>query len=122
RQGFQRLYDLPERVIPDRHLGAQVPSEDAFRRSYALRAVAGRGALTAGGIAEHCRFEGGARGAAPYLDGLPAAGPLRRLADRRRRVLDIKRFTPEPGVRRRLDGPLERAASRLARTLGLEVG
>jgi len=203
RQGFQRLYDLPERVIPDRHLGAPVPSEDAFRRAYALRAVEGRAALTAGGIAEHCRFEGGARGVAPYLDALVADGRLRRLeiddgaapvyvaagavldgaaapavllspfdnlmwdrpflrrvfgfdhlievykrahervygyyvlpllvgdrfvgradlkADRRRGVLEIKRFTPEPGVRRRPDGPLERAASRLARTLGLEVG
>jgi hypothetical protein len=36
-------------------------------------------------------------------------------------VLRIKRFTPEPGVRRRLDEPLERAALRLARSLGLET-
>src|SRR5439155_23765244 len=41
-------------------------------------------------------------------------------ADRTRGVLQIKRFTPEPGVRRRLDEPLERAALRLARSLGLE--
>jgi hypothetical protein len=43
-------------------------------------------------------------------------------ADRKSGVLQIKRFTPEPGIRRRLDAPLERAAARLARTLGLEVG
>jgi hypothetical protein len=203
RQGFQRLYDLPERVIPDRHLGAPVPSEDEFRRAYALRAVEGRGALTESGIAEHCRFEGGAKGVRPHADALTregrllrvelddggppvfitadsaldgAAAPsvlvspfdnlmwdrpfLRRLfgfehvievykrahervygyyvlpllvgdrfvgradlkADRRSGVLQIKRFTPEPGVRRRLDEPLARAATRLARTLGLEVG
>jgi uncharacterized protein YcaQ len=203
RQGFQRLYDLPERVIPDRHLGAPVPSEDEFRRAYALRAVEGRGALTGAGIAEHCRFAGGAKGIRPYvealvgegrlrsvelddggpavfvmadaaLDGAPAAsvlvspfdnlmwdrGFLRRLfgfehlievykrahervygyyvlpllvgdrfvgradlkADRRGGVLQIKRFTAEPGVRRRLDEPLARAAARLARTLGLAVG
>jgi uncharacterized protein YcaQ len=203
RQGFQRLYDLPERVIPDRYLGAPVPSEKAFRSSYALRAVEGRGALTESGIAEHCRFEGGARGVRPYVEALVADGRLRRLelddggapvyvtadavldgsaaapvllspfdnlmwdrgflrrlfgfdhlievykraherlygyyvlpllvgdrfvgradlkADRPNGLLQIKRFTPEPGVRRRVDEPLTRAAARLARTLGLEVG
>jgi uncharacterized protein YcaQ len=203
RQGFQRLYDLPERVIPERHLGAPVPSEDEFRRAYALRAVEGRGALTEAGIAEHCRFEGGAKAVRPHVESLVAEGRLRRLelddggaavfvgadtvldgapaatvlvspfdnlmwdraflrrlfgfehvievykrahervygyyvlpllvgdrfvgradlkADRRTGVLQVKRFTPEPGVRRRLDVPLARAAARLARTLGLEVG
>ena len=42
-------------------------------------------------------------------------------ADRKRGVLQIKRFTQEPGVRRRLDEPLEKAASRLARSLGLSA-
>src|SRR5262249_45773698 len=41
-------------------------------------------------------------------------------ADRKLGVLQIKRFTPEPKVRRRLDEPLERAAARLARVLGFE--
>ncbi len=203
RQGFQRLYDLPERVIPDHHLGAPVPSEDDFRRSYALRAVEGRGALTEAGIAEHCRFDGGAKGIRPHVDALLGEGRLRRVelddggppvfvtadvvldgapaapvlvspfdslmwdraflrrlfgfehlievykrahervygyyvlpllvgdrfvgradlkAERRDGVLQIKRFTPEPGVRRKLDEPLARAAARLARTLGLAVG
>jgi uncharacterized protein len=203
RQGFQRLYDLPERVIPDRHLGAPVPSEDEFRRAYALRAVEGRGALTEAGIAEHCRLEGGAKRIRPHVDALVAEGRLRRLelddggapvyitadaalngapvasvlvspfdnlmwdraflrrlfgfehvievykrahervygyyvlplligdrfvgradlkSDRSSGLLQIKRFTPEPGVRRRFDEPLARAATRLARTLGLEVG
>ena len=45
RDGFQRLYDLPERVIPREQLEAPVPSEEEFRRGYALRAVQGaRGA------------------------------------------------------------------------------
>jgi uncharacterized protein len=203
RQGFQRLYDLPERVIPDAFLGSPVPSEDEFRRAYALRAVEGRGALTEAGIAEHCRFAGGAKGGRPHTDALVEAGLLRRLdvddggppvfvaggavldggpraaallspfdnlmwdrpflrrlfgfdhvievykrahervygyyvlpllvgdrfvgradlkADRNRGVLEIKRFTPERGVRRRLEVPLGRATARLARTLGLEVG
>jgi uncharacterized protein YcaQ len=200
RQGFQRLYELPERVIPRAYLDAPTPSTAGFHRGLALRAVEGRGALTEAGIAEHCRFRGGAREVRPHvdalvrdglvrrvevdddgpsvvvpaaaeLDGAPTAavlicpfdnlvwdrGFLRRLfgfehvievykreheraygyyvlplllgdrlvgrvdvkAERDRGVLRIKRFTPEPGVRRRLDEPLERAAARLARTLGL---
>jgi len=202
RQGFQRVYDLPERVIPERYLGAPVPSVDEFRRGYTLRAVEGRGALTEAGIAEHCRFKGGVKEIRPHVDALVADGLVRRVevddggppvvvpagaeidggapsatvllcpfdnlmwdraflrrlfgfdhlievykrehervygyyvlpllvgdrlvgradlkADRARGVLQIRRFTPEPGVRRRLDEPLERAAARLARSLGLE--
>ena len=156
----------------------------------------GRGALTEAGIAEHCRFDGGAKAVRPHVDALVAEGLLERVAvddggppvvvqagaeldgapaapvllcpfdnlmwDRpflrrlfgfdhlievykrehervygyyvlpllhrrplrrprrpegrpgRRGVLQIKRFTPEPGVRRKLDEPLERAAARLA--------
>jgi uncharacterized protein YcaQ len=202
RQGFQRVYDLPERVIPDASLGAPVPSVDEFRRAYALRAVQGRGALSEAGIAEHCRFKGGAKEIRPHVDSLVAdglvervevddGGPpvvvpvgaeldaapsgavllcpfdnlmwdrafLRRLfgfdhlievykrehervygyyvlplllgdrlvgradlkTDRAAGVLQIKRFTSEPGVRRGLDAPLEQAATRLARSLGLEA-
>jgi hypothetical protein len=200
RQGFQRVYDLPERVIPIEALDAPTPTEDEFRRGYALRAVQGRGALTEGGIAEHCRLAGGAKAVRPHVDALVAeralervvpddGGPpvvviagadlegaaaapvllcpfdnlmwdrafLRRLfgfdhvievykrehervygyyvlplligdrfagradlkADRARGVLQVRRFTPEPRIRRNLDDPLERAATRLASALGL---
>jgi len=201
RQGFQRVYDLPERVIPDAYLGAPVPSVDEFRRSYALRAVQGRGALTESGIAEHCRFKGGVKEIRPHVDALVADGLVERVevddggppvvvpagavldgapsgavllcpfdnlmwdrpfltrlfgfehvievykrepdrvygyyvlpllvgdrfvgradlkTDRAAGVLQVKRFTPEPGVRRGLDGPLDQSATRLARSLGLE--
>jgi uncharacterized protein YcaQ len=201
RQGFQRLYDLPERVIPRELLDAPTPSEDEFRGGFALRAVQGRGALTEAGIAEHCRFDGGVKAVRPHIDALVAEGGVRRVevsdggppvvvpadaeldgaptaavllcpfdnlmwdrpfltrlfgfehlievykreheraygyyvlpllvgdrllgradlkADRVRGVLQIKRFTPEPGVRRSLDTPLEQAAIRLAKSLGLE--
>jgi uncharacterized protein len=202
RQGFQRVYELPERVIPKHLLEAPVPSVEEFRRGYALRAVEGRGALTESGIAEHCRFKGGVKEIRPHVDALVADGLVRRVevddgappvvvpagaeidggtpraavllcpfdnlmwdrpflrrlfgfdhlievykrehervygyyvlpllvgdrlvgradvkADRAGGVLRIRRFTPEPGVRGRLDEPLERAASRLARSLGLE--
>ncbi|HEX4520385.1 MAG TPA: crosslink repair DNA glycosylase YcaQ family protein [Gaiellaceae bacterium] len=200
RQGFQRVYDLPERVIPEDALEAPTPTEDEFRRGYALRAIQGRGALTEGGIAEHCRLPGGAKAIRPHVDALVADGLAERVevddggapvvvtagveldgataapvllcpfdnlmwdrpfvrrvfgfdhlievykkeheraygyyvlpllvgdrfvgradlkADRGRGILEIKRFTPEAGIRRRLDEPLERAAIRLARSLGL---
>ena len=80
RDGFQRLYDLPERVIPKRYLDAPTPSDAAFRRGYALRAVQGRGALTEAGIAEHCRLPGGARGMRETVDRLEAEGDARRVA------------------------------------------
>jgi uncharacterized protein YcaQ len=202
RQGFQRIYDLPERVIPRRALDAPTPSEDEFRRGYALRAVQGRGALTESGIAEHCRFDGGAKAIRPHVDALVDQGLVRRVevddggapvvvpadavldgarpsaavllspfdnlmwdrpfvrrlfgfehvievykrahervygyyvlpllvgdrivgradlkAERAEGVLRIKKFTPEPSVRRRLDDALERAALKLARSIGLD--
>jgi len=80
RGGFQRLYDLPERVIPRRYLDAPTPAEAEFRRGYALRAVQSRGALTEAGIAEHCRLPGGAGGMRPVVDELVADGRVRRVA------------------------------------------
>jgi uncharacterized protein YcaQ len=80
RDGFQRLYDLPERVIPRQYLDAPIPSEEEFVRGYALRAVRSRGALTDAGIAEHCRLPGGAGGMRPIVDGLSADGLVRRVA------------------------------------------
>jgi uncharacterized protein len=78
RDGFQRLYALPEHVIPKAQLDAPIPSEDEFVRGYALRAVRGRGALTEAGIVEHCRFKGGVKVIRPHVDRLVAGGLLRR--------------------------------------------
>ncbi len=80
RNGFQRVYDLPERVIPREYLDAPAPSEEGFRRGYALRAVQGRGAITERGIAEHCRFRGGMAAMRPIVDGLVDDGLVRRVA------------------------------------------
>ena len=60
RDGFQRLYDLPERVIPARYLDA--PTRAGGVRSWVwVPRGRGPGRLTEAGIAEHCRFRGGAR-------------------------------------------------------------
>ena len=80
RDGFQRLYALPEQVIPRWALNAPTPTDAEFRRGYALRAVQGRGALTESGIAEHCRFKGGVKGMRPVVDELVALGLVRRVA------------------------------------------
>jgi uncharacterized protein YcaQ len=79
RDGFQRLYALPDQVIPRRYLDAPVPSEEEFVRGYVLRAVGARGALTESGIAEHCRFPGGAKRMRPVVDELEATGLVRRV-------------------------------------------
>jgi len=79
RDGFQRLYALPEQVIPREYLEAPTPSEEEFLRGYALRAVRGRGALTESGIAEHCRFAGGIKAMRPVVDSLEAEGLVRRV-------------------------------------------
>jgi uncharacterized protein YcaQ len=80
RESFQRLYALPEQVIPPEYLDAPAPSEEEFRRGYALRAVQGRGALTESGIAEHCRFQGGIKAMRPVAESLEAEGLVRRVA------------------------------------------
>jgi uncharacterized protein len=56
----------------------------------------------------------------PLLAGDRFVGRADLKAERADGVLSIKRFTPEPGARGNLDDKLERAATRLARTIGLE--
>ena len=80
RQGFQRLYDLPERVLPKKVLEAPVPAEPERLRALALKAIAGRGALTAAGVVEHWRLRGGAARIRPVLDALLAEEQIERLA------------------------------------------
>jgi uncharacterized protein YcaQ len=79
RQGFQRLYDLPERVLPEEILAAPLPAEPERLRALALKAVRARGALTDAGVVEHWRLRGGVARIRPVLDGLVAEGQLERL-------------------------------------------
>jgi uncharacterized protein YcaQ len=55
RRHFQRTYDLPERVIPERWLREVVPRERAFE-VLALRALAGHGWATIGTISQTFRL------------------------------------------------------------------
>jgi uncharacterized protein len=79
RQGFQRLYDLTERVIPRRVLEAPEPTREEALRALVIRAVEARGALTESGIAEHYRLPGRTAAVRGHVQALVADGSLRRL-------------------------------------------
>ncbi|HEY2869355.1 MAG TPA: crosslink repair DNA glycosylase YcaQ family protein [Gaiellales bacterium] len=79
RQGFQRMYDLPERVLPDAVRGAPVPDDDEVLRRLVVLAVRARGALTEAGVVEHWRLKGGtARIRGPVADAIAAGEVVRR--------------------------------------------
>jgi uncharacterized protein YcaQ len=78
--GFQRLYDLPERVLPREVLDAPTPDREARLRELVRRAVLARGALTDAGVAKHWDMRGGAARIKPTADELVASGVLERLA------------------------------------------
>ena len=59
RRSFQRQYELAERVIPKQALEAPTPSDEETLRTFAVLAVAARGALTEAAIREHWRWKGG---------------------------------------------------------------
>ena len=202
RRSFQRLYDLPERVIPQHVLDAPTPTEDEIAAyAGAARGSRARGADRArdpGALAaqrrqgppppppRRARRRGdAARGRSPTTAARPSSSVptpnwaatrprrcssarsttcvwdrplLERVfgfkhvievykreheraygyyvlpllagdrfigradlkADRVEGVLRIRRFTPEPKVRGNVDAKLDRAALRLARTIGLE--
>ena len=79
RDGFQRLYDLPERVLPPEALNGTTPSNDEFVRWATLRGVRARGALTEAAVAEMWRLRGGAATVKPHADALIEEGQIERL-------------------------------------------
>jgi hypothetical protein len=80
RDGFQRLYDLPERVFPpELTANGAAPSDDEYTRWATLRGVEARGALTESAVAEMWRLKGGVARIRPHADALVAEGKLRRL-------------------------------------------
>ena len=79
RDGFQRLYDLPERVLPPGLADGPVPTDAEYVRWATLRGVEARGALTESAVAEMWRLKGGVARIRPHADALVAEGKLRRL-------------------------------------------
>jgi hypothetical protein len=74
--GFQRVYELPERVLPPPILAAPPPAEEDAVAELTLLAVAARGALTAAGVVEHWRLRGGVARLRPVLERLVRDGRL----------------------------------------------
>ncbi|KAF0187373.1 MAG: hypothetical protein FD124_3239 [Alphaproteobacteria bacterium] len=56
RRGFERLYDVPERVHPDHVLGAPTPAPEDAIRALAARALAAMGVATVADIADYFRL------------------------------------------------------------------
>ena len=106
RQGFQRLYDLPERVLPADVLAAPVPDEDEVLRRLVVRAVRARGALTEAGVVEHWRLRGGTARIRPHVE---AADRVGRAAAARGGATAARRCSS------RADADLERGRRRPAR-------
>jgi len=79
RESFQRLYDLPERVLPPEALEGPVPTDDEYVRWATLRGVRARGALTEAAVAEMFRLGGGAARIRPHADALVAEGLIEKL-------------------------------------------
>ncbi len=74
RPDFARVYDLPERVIPDTHRERTVPPEEAIRELL-RRAARASGVAAAGDLYDYFRMP--AAEAKPRLAELVAAGELR---------------------------------------------
>jgi uncharacterized protein len=79
RENFQRLYELPERVLPPEVLSRPIPTDDEFALWATRRAVAARGALTEAAVAEMFRLKGGAARIRPHADALIEEGAIERL-------------------------------------------
>jgi uncharacterized protein YcaQ len=79
RENFQRLYDLPERVLPPAVLAGDPPTRDEFARWATRRGVEARGALSERAVAEMWRLRGGGAGIRPHADHWIERGKLRRV-------------------------------------------
>ena len=77
REGFQRIYDLRERVLPSWD-DAQLPSADEVRRALVLKAVRSMGIARAKWVADYFRMDKTSTKAIP--DRLADAGELLRVS------------------------------------------
>jgi uncharacterized protein YcaQ len=79
RNGMERRYALPERVLPDEVLGAPEPTVEATRRMQVERAVRARGIISEARVSDYFRVKGKRRTLAPAVEELVAGGVLERL-------------------------------------------
>ena len=78
RSSFERLYDVPERVLPASVLAAPTPPEGEARAQLLIHAAEALGVATAGDLADYFRMKIPA--ARPVLAELVAAGELTQAA------------------------------------------
>jgi uncharacterized protein YcaQ len=79
RENFQRIYALPEHVLPAELFAGDPPTRDEFVRWATLRGVEARGALTEKAVAEMWRLKGGVAGIRPHADHWIERGKLQRV-------------------------------------------
>ena len=77
--GFQRMYDLPERVIPDEYWGRRCRASRGAAAAHRAALSTARGALTESGVVEHWRLRGRRRAgsAVRRRRSSPTAAPAR---------------------------------------------
>ncbi|WP_114950690.1 winged helix-turn-helix domain-containing protein [Sphingosinicella terrae] len=75
RGGFERVYDLPERVLPPAILDLPTPDEKDAQRTLLARAAAAVGIATAGDLRDYFRLK--PNDALPRIDELVEAGTIR---------------------------------------------
>jgi uncharacterized protein len=79
RNGMERRYALPERVLPAEVLGAPEPPLEATRRMQVERAVRARGIASEARVSDYFRVKGKRRTLAPAIQELLESGVLERL-------------------------------------------
>jgi uncharacterized protein len=79
RNGMERRYALPERVLPAEVLGAPEPPLEATRRMQVERAVRARGIASEARVSDYFRVKGKRRTLAPAIQELVESGVLERL-------------------------------------------
>jgi uncharacterized protein YcaQ len=79
RNGMERRYALPERVLPEEVLGAPEPTLEATRRMQVERAVRARGIASEARVSDYFRVKGKRRTLAPAVEELVEGGVLQRL-------------------------------------------
>jgi hypothetical protein len=79
RKGIERMYDLPERVLPREALEAPIPSPRDRLRYLIVRAVRARGLIREVRVRDYYRLRGGRIRLAPTIDELVSDGVLARV-------------------------------------------